>query len=115
MNMEISEAKVREGTFRFLAALFKVLSSPTRLKILDLLYHNPPERRTFSDIMFGVGKNPSVVANDLKMLQTYKLVEKLDGGNYKITEEGKLALNANARDIVEFVETALKVIAEKER
>jgi predicted transcriptional regulator len=65
--------------------------------------------------MFGVGKNPSVVSNDLKVLQTYKLVEKLNDGNYKITEEGKLSLNANARDIVQLVETALKVIAEKER
>jgi predicted transcriptional regulator len=108
MRQEISAETVREGTYKLLAALFEILSSSVRLEILDLLRHNPPESRTFSTIMFTLSKNPAVVSRHLHKLEEYGLVEQKDHG-YKITETGKLALNATPKDILELVEQALEI------
>ena len=75
LNEPISEAKVKEGTYRLLAILFQVLANPARIEILDLLRHNPPEK-TFSDVMFTLEKNPHVVSHHLHRLRCMGLSRK---------------------------------------
>lgn len=105
--METFRTRVKEGAFKFLASLYEILSNPTRLGILDLLYRTSDEK-TFSDIMFTIRKNPNVVSKALKVLQEYKLIEKTERG-YKITEEGKFLLNMNARSVMELVKKGLEI------
>jgi predicted transcriptional regulator len=103
---KIDETKVREGIYNLLAMLFQVLSSPTRIQILDLLRNNPPAK-SFSDIMFTINKNPNVVNHHLRKLQDFGLIKKAAAGHYKITEIGDLALSATSENILQIVENAL--------
>lgn len=108
-KVPIDKSKVQEGTYKLLAILFQVLASPARIKILDLLRHNPPEK-TFSDVMFALGMNPNVVNHHLQRLQKFGLVEKTEKGHYKITEIGDLALSATSENILQIVEKSLAVM-----
>jgi len=106
MQKRPTEKIVKEGTYRLLATLFKILSNPDRLQILDLLN---PESHTFTEIMFTIGINPAVVNRHLAKLQEFNLIEKNEDGAYKTTDIGKLALNATSKDILGIVEEALEV------
>lgn len=113
MNKEsiekIPEHKVTGGLYRLLGELFKVLSSPTRIQILHLLY--PQSQRklfTFSQIMFGIQKNPSTVNFHLEKLMKYGLVEKVEEGKYRITEVGTFALKADPANIIAMTEKAIE-------
>lgn len=107
----ISEKKVQDGLYAVMAELFKILASRDRLRILAYLN---PEPHTFSEIMFAIGKNPSIVSRHLEKLQKYNLVEKGVDRTYKATEIGILALNATTKDIVGIVEQALQIAKTQE-
>lgn len=104
----LSEAKVKEGTYRLLALLFQILANPARIKILDLLRNNPPER-TFTDVMFSLNMNPNVVSRNLQKLQNFGLIEKTESGHYKITDTGDLALSVTSENVLQIVEKSLNI------
>lgn len=108
IEVSISEAKVKKGVYELLAALFRVLSNPARIQILDLLRNNPPAK-TFSNIMFSLQANPNVVNHHLRGLQKFGLVKKTVDGHYKITEIGDLALSATSENILQIVENSLEL------
>ncbi len=107
--MAVDETKVKEGTYTLLAILFQVLANPARIRILDLLRHNPPEK-TFSDVMFALKKNPHVVSHHLQRLQRFGLIRKTENGHYKITDIGDLALSATSENVLQIVEKSLAMV-----
>jgi DNA-binding transcriptional ArsR family regulator len=106
---KIKEDKIKGGLYKLLGDLFQVLSSPTRIEILRLLLPcSPPPQLTFSEIMFGLRKNPNTINYHLERLMEYGMVAKTSEGKYAITEIGQLALKAEPADIIAVTEKAIE-------
>ena len=105
---KLSEQKIKEGLYTLLSELFRVLSSPIRMKMLYMLYANGKRPTlTFSEIMFQIRKNPSNVKHHLDKLMRHKLVERTKDG-YRITDIGIFALKAEVTKLIEITEKAIE-------
>ena len=106
---KLPEQKVKEGLYLLLSELFKVLSSPIRIKILCLLYpRNERVTLSFSEIMFEIRKNPSTVKHHLDELRKYEFIEKTKDG-YRITNLGIFALKAEVTKLIEITDKAIEM------
>jgi len=105
----IPESAVKRGLYRLLSEVFLVLASDVRIGILHtLLHHSGRPEATFTELMFDMRVNPSVLNRHLSKLLEYGMIEKTRDVKYRITDVGQLALSADPASIIELVEAALE-------
>ncbi len=78
-------------SFNEINAVLRAIAQPKRFKILILLLTNP---HTFHELLDKVKLRKTALANHLTYLQNKSLVEKIQHGTYKITQDGQTYLRA---------------------
>src|SRR5260221_1863245 len=73
-----------------LAALFGVLSDPTRLQIVYALLHAPAGELCVCDLAAGLGRDDTTISHQLRVLRHQKIVTTRKAGRnvyYRLTDE----------------------------
>jgi len=79
------------GSFDDITGLLAALAHPNRFKILILLSDKPLR---FQTLLREMNVKKSVLANHLTHLRKKALIEKIQHGTYRITEDGKAYIQA---------------------
>ena len=72
------------------AALFAVLSDPTRLQVVNALLHAPTGELCVCDLATGLGRDDTTISHQLRVLRTQKVVAMRKGGRvvyYRLVDE----------------------------
>ncbi|NIM46639.1 MAG: hypothetical protein GTN40_00555 [Candidatus Aenigmarchaeota archaeon] len=78
-----------------LAEFFEVPSKSNNYAVLKAVVESS---KTFSNLMFGLKKNPSIICRSTEELTLYELIKK-ENRFYKHTKAGKFAIEIGERDI----------------
>jgi len=103
--MEIGNDDVRVRLYHTLADLFKLLDDPKCIRILEALLIQSP--RNFTDMHYYLRMPSNMLSKNLKSLQKFNLVKKTEDGSYRITDIGKMALDANLKNIFQLIREVL--------
>lgn len=97
MNSLDESQELLFNSFDEIVALLKAIGHSNRFKILILLLKGP---MTFQGLLNEMNVKKSALANHLNHLKNKSLVEKIQHGTYKITDDG--------RDFVKAIEAAYR-------
>jgi DNA-binding transcriptional ArsR family regulator len=78
-----------EGATR-IAALFSVLSDPTRLQVVHALLHAPTGELCVCDLATGLGRDDTTISHQLRVLRNQKVVAMRKAGRivyYRLVDE----------------------------
>lgn len=78
--------------------LLKSIDHPQRMRILALMIDKP---KTFKDLMGNTGLQKSALGNHLNILNNKNLIQKLNRGLYRLTEDGEAILHHIAQSFLE--------------
>ncbi|MFX0015048.1 MAG: GyrI-like domain-containing protein [Promethearchaeota archaeon] len=78
--------------------LVKTIDHPQRLRILTLMIDVP---RTFKELMEQTGLQKSALGNHLNILSNENLVEKINRGSYRATDDGEAIFQHLAQSFLE--------------
>jgi predicted transcriptional regulator len=92
--------KPKNNRIRTLALVLKTLSNETRLRILNLLNHDP---MTWTQIREELKLNPKSLRDHLHNLRDKGLIQKGEVG-FEITHVGKLLLEISLKEIISVIE-----------
>jgi DNA-binding transcriptional ArsR family regulator len=102
------KVKKKKATIEEPAALFGVLSDPTRLKLLKLLYRqNKPDALCVNALAFRLGVTQSAVSQHLKVLKAASLVQGEKRGfraHYFVNQEALKKAQKDMSQALEFGE-----------
>lgn len=96
------ENKIEEATFQDLSLFFKIYGDPTRLKILNLLFH---QELCVCDISYLLKMSHSAVSHQLSVLRQSRIIKNRRNGKnviYSLDDEHiKLIFDAGLSHILE--------------
>ncbi len=73
-----------------IAALFSVLSDPTRLQVVNALLHAPTGELCVCDLATGLGRDDTTISHQLRVLRNQKVVAMRKAGRivyYRLVDE----------------------------
>ena len=73
-----------------IAALFSVLSDPTRLQVVNALLHAPTDELCVCDLATGLGRDDTTISHQLRVLRNQKVVAMRKAGRivyYRLVDE----------------------------
>ncbi|GAC1581391.1 MAG: metalloregulator ArsR/SmtB family transcription factor [Ktedonobacteraceae bacterium] len=73
-----------------IAALFSVLSDPTRLQVVNALLHTPTGELCVCDLATGLGRDDTTISHQLRVLRNQKVVAMRKAGRivyYRLVDE----------------------------
>ncbi len=73
-----------------IAALFSVLSDPTRLQVVNALLHAPTGELCVCDLATGLGRDDTTISHQLRVLRNQKVVAMRKSGRivyYRLVDE----------------------------
>jgi len=94
-HQNIEKLLILAERYSELSEFFEVISRPNNYAVLRKVVESP---KTFSNLMFGLKKNPRTIDRSLEELALYDLIKK-ENRFYKPSKAGELVVEIGERDI----------------